>query len=126
SCAKGKQVGGFRRSEDGRMILAEGIHATSHRTNYHLNWTKMSDALVINDIYLSLQGESTLAGLPCVFVRLTACDLRCSYCDTAYAFTEGKKKALPDVLAGVKKLAAPFDHGKSNGKKPNLPLVELT
>jgi 7-carboxy-7-deazaguanine synthase len=52
----------------------------------------MSDALVINEIYLSLQGESTFAGLPCVFVRLTACDLRCSYCDTAYAFTEGKKK----------------------------------
>jgi len=86
----------------------------------------VSESLVINEIYLSLQGESTFAGLPCVFIRLTACDLRCSYCDTAYAFTEGKKQALPDVLAGVKKLAAPFDHGKSNGKKPNLPLVELT
>ena len=52
----------------------------------------MSDTLVINEIYLSLQGESTFAGLPCIFIRLTACDLRCSYCDTAYAFTEGKKK----------------------------------
>ena len=49
----------------------------------------VSDTLVINEIYLSLQGESTFAGLPCIFVRLTACDLRCSYCDTAYAFTEG-------------------------------------
>ena len=54
----------------------------------------MSDTLVVNEIYLSLQGESTFAGLPCIFIRLTACDLRCSYCDTAYAFTEGKKMPL--------------------------------
>ena len=56
----------------------------------------MSDpaaTLIVNEIYLSLQGESTFAGLPCIFIRLTACDLRCSYCDTAYAFTEGKKTA---------------------------------
>ena len=79
----------------------------------------MSDTLVINEIYLSLQGESTFAGLPCVFVRLTACNLRCSYCDTAYAFTEGKKMPLADVLAEVNKLAAPF-------QPPPLPLVELT
>ena len=52
----------------------------------------MPESLVVNEIYLSLQGESTFAGLPCVFVRLTACNLRCSYCDTAYAFTEGKGK----------------------------------
>ena len=54
----------------------------------------MSDSLAVNEIYLSLQGESTFAGLPCVFVRLTACDLRCSYCDTAYAFTEGARRSL--------------------------------
>jgi 7-carboxy-7-deazaguanine synthase len=62
----------------------------------------MSDTLVVNEIYLSLQGESTFAGLPCVFIRLTACDLRCSYCDTAYAFTEGKKKTLAEILAEVR------------------------
>ena len=61
----------------------------------------MSDTLVINEIYLSLQGESTFAGLPCIFIRLTACDLRCSYCDTAYAFTEGKKKSAAEILAEV-------------------------
>jgi len=49
--------------------------------------------------------------LPCVFIRLTACDLRCSYCDTAYAFTEGKKKSRVEILAEVKRLAEPF-HGK--------------
>lgn len=79
----------------------------------------MSDSLVVNEIYLSLQGESTFAGLPCVFVRLTACDLRCSYCDTAYAFKEGKRMAITDVLAKIKTLAAPFN-------RPALPLVELT
>jgi 7-carboxy-7-deazaguanine synthase len=79
----------------------------------------MSDSLVVNEVYLSLQGESTFAGLPCIFVRLTACDLRCSYCDTAYAFTEGKKKSLEEVLAKVRELAAPFSNSQ-------LPLVELT
>ena len=68
----------------------------------------MSDTLVVNEIYLSLQGESTFAGLPCIFVRLTACNLRCSYCDTAYAFTEGKKVALAGVRAEVQQLAKRF------------------
>lgn len=86
----------------------------------------MSDSLVVNEIYLSLQGESTFAGLPCIFIRLTACDLRCSYCDTAYAFTEGKKKALEDVLAGVKTLAVPFAGSKRAAQNLKLPLVELT
>ena len=86
----------------------------------------MSDTLVVNEIYLSLQGESTFAGLPCVFIRLTACDLRCSYCDTAYAFTEGKKKSLAEILAAVKKLAEPFFDSKSKTKNSKLPLVELT
>ena len=49
------------------------------------------DVLTINEIFHSIQGESTHTGRPCVFVRLTACDLRCSWCDTPYAFTEGQK-----------------------------------
>lgn len=57
--------------------------------------------LTINEIFHSIQGESTHAGRPCVFVRLTACDLRCSWCDTPYAFTEGTKRSLDDVLAEV-------------------------
>jgi 7-carboxy-7-deazaguanine synthase len=79
--------------------------------------------LVINEIYLSLQGESTFAGLPCVFVRLTACNLRCSYCDTAYAFTEGRKMTLPEITTRIFELAARFAR-TTNG--PHLPLVELT
>ena len=50
--------------------------------------------LTINEIYHSIQGESTWAGWPCVFVRLTFCDLRCNYCDTEYAFYEGNKRSL--------------------------------
>ena len=88
----------------------------------------MSESLVVNEIYLSLQGESTFAGVPCVFIRLTACNLRCSYCDTAYAFTEGRKQTLDDILAEVGRLAQPYasritHHGSVTHR---LPLVELT
>src|SRR5438270_12069447 len=57
--------------------------------------------LTVNEIFYSIQGESTYAGRPCVFVRLTACDLRCSWCDTPYAFHEGRKQPLDDVLAAI-------------------------
>jgi 7-carboxy-7-deazaguanine synthase len=57
--------------------------------------------LTINEIFHSIQGESTHTGRPCVFVRLTACDLRCSWCDTPYAFTEGTKMSVSDVLSRV-------------------------
>jgi 7-carboxy-7-deazaguanine synthase len=57
--------------------------------------------LTVNEIFYSIQGESTQAGRPCVFVRLTACDLRCSWCDTPYAFHEGRKMSVDDVLAAV-------------------------
>jgi 7-carboxy-7-deazaguanine synthase len=89
----------------------------------------MSDTLVINEIYLSLQGESTFAGLPCVFVRLTACNLRCSYCDTAYAFNEGRRMSLDDIRREVLKLGEPFRSSEipiAKNLKPGLPLVELT
>src|SRR3954451_20509363 len=57
--------------------------------------------LTINEIFHSIQGESTHSGRPCVFVRLTACDLRCSWCDTPYAFTEGSKMSVDEVVAKV-------------------------
>jgi 7-carboxy-7-deazaguanine synthase len=58
--------------------------------------------LTINEIFHSIQGESTHAGRPCVFVRLTACDLRCSWCDTPYAFYEGRKMSVEDVVGRVR------------------------
>ena len=68
--------------------------------------------LTINEIFYSIQGESTRAGQPCVFVRLTACDLRCSWCATPYAFDEGRKMSIDEVVASVE------HHG--------CPLVEIT
>lgn len=58
--------------------------------------------LRINEIFYSIQGESTHAGLPCVFVRLTYCNLRCSYCDTEYAFYEGNWRDFDDIITEVK------------------------
>jgi len=57
--------------------------------------------LTVNEIFYSIQGESTRAGQPCVFVRLTACDLRCTWCDTPYAFTEGRKQSVDEVVEAV-------------------------
>lgn len=64
--------------------------------------------LTINEIFHSIQGESTHSGRPCVFVRLTACDLRCSWCDTPYAFYEGRKQSLDEVLAEVERAGCPL------------------
>jgi 7-carboxy-7-deazaguanine synthase len=72
----------------------------------------MAETLVINEIFHSLQGESTWAGLPCVFVRLTACNLRCSWCDTTYSFHEGTPMKIGDVIVQVLEY--------------NCPLVEIT
>jgi 7-carboxy-7-deazaguanine synthase len=76
--------------------------------------------MFVTEIFRSIQGEGTRAGLPCVFVRLTGCNLRCIWCDTAYAFHGGNKMSVEDVLARVNELA-----GERHGK-PVVPLVELT
>jgi len=64
--------------------------------------------LTVNEIFYSIQGESTRIGRPCVFVRLTACDLRCSWCDTPYAFHEGAKRSLDEVIAEVERYDCPL------------------
>lgn len=66
-----------------------------------------ADSVVVKEIYLSLQGESSHQGLLCAFVRLTGCHLRCSYCDTAFAFHGGKRLAVPEVVTRVRALGAP-------------------
>jgi len=65
-------------------------------------------SLVVTEIFRSLQGESSFAGLPCTFVRLTGCSLRCVWCDSAYAFSGGSTRTLDDVLAEVARLGAPL------------------
>jgi 7-carboxy-7-deazaguanine synthase len=64
--------------------------------------------LTVNEIFYSIQGESTRAGRPCVFVRLTACDLRCSWCDTPYAFSEGRKMCVDEVVGAVARYQCPL------------------
>jgi 7-carboxy-7-deazaguanine synthase len=65
-------------------------------------------SLVINEIFLSIQGESTHAGRPCTFVRLTACNLRCNYCDTEYAFYEGRRMTVAAVVEQVEGYGCPL------------------
>jgi 7-carboxy-7-deazaguanine synthase len=85
----------------------------------------------VTEIFRSIQGESTFAGLPCIFVRLTGCNLRCTWCDTAYAFHGGTRMSIDDVLERVHELSggpeptsnaripAPWQNGQSS-------IVELT
>jgi len=68
----------------------------------------MSEFLRITEIFHSIQGESTWAGLPCTFVRLTGCPLRCVWCDTAYAFHGGERLSLDDIVARVDAAGAPL------------------
>src|SRR5438445_11524040 len=79
--------------------------------------------MVITEIFKSIQGEGTRAGLPCIFVRLTGCNLRCTWCDTAYAFHGGKKMSVEEVLARVDELAGRLE---MSGFDAAVPLVELT
>jgi len=85
-----------------------------------------ADTLRISEIFYSLQGETSRAGLPTVFVRLTGCPLRCSYCDTAYAFSGGQTLALPAILAAVARHAprrVPVTGGEPLAQKNSPPLL---
>jgi 7-carboxy-7-deazaguanine synthase len=68
----------------------------------------MADRLLINEIFHSIQGESTYTGLPCVFIRLRGCHLRCAWCDTEYAFTEGRSMTVADVVTQALGYATPL------------------
>ncbi len=74
----------------------------------------------VNEVFHSIQGEGLRAGRPCLFIRLTGCPLRCTYCDTEYAFYEGGFRELEELLDEVKRRLGPPTHG------PNAPFVELT
>jgi 7-carboxy-7-deazaguanine synthase len=80
--------------------------------------------MYITEIFKSIQGEGTRAGLPCIFVRLTGCNLRCTWCDTAYAFHGGKKMSVEEVLGRVDELAGRSE--KLPGSQAAVPMVELT
>src|SRR6188472_3982824 len=88
------------------------MSTTAHAQRLKPLENKPAGKLLIHEIYRSLQGESTFAGLPCVFVRTTACDLRCRWCDTPHAFNQGERMPRSEVLHR----ALAFD----------CPLVEIT
>ena len=73
----------------------------------------------VTEIFRSIQGESTYAGLPCIFIRLTGCNLRCVWCDTAYAFYGGQTKSVEEILTAVRSLS-------ECGSRRRVNLVELT
>ncbi len=64
--------------------------------------------LTVNEIFSSIQGESSYAGRPCVFVRLTGCNLRCSYCDTTFAYHEGERMGIGEIVARVRRYGVPL------------------
>jgi 7-carboxy-7-deazaguanine synthase len=79
----------------------------------------------ITEIYKSLQGESTYAGLPCVFIRLTGCNLRCSWCDSEYTFQGGRKMTAEEVWDEVKRLSPGGGLAEITGGEPMLQEREL-
>ena len=83
--------------------------------------------LTVYEIYTSIQGESTHAGRPCTFVRLAACDLRCAWCDTPYAFSGGRKMSLEEVVSRVSELRCPLVEltgGEPLLQKAAIPLMQ--
>jgi 7-carboxy-7-deazaguanine synthase len=87
---------------------------------------RINDSMLqITEIYKSLQGESTFAGLPCVFVRLTGCNLRCSWCDSEFSFYGGKRMSVDEVLAEVKRVNSNTASANGSEAKPQK-LVEIT
>jgi 7-carboxy-7-deazaguanine synthase len=82
--------------------------------------------MVITEIFRSIQGEGTRAGLPCIFVRLTGCNLRCTWCDTAYAFYGGTKMSVDEICARVEEVSQFSAAENGHGARGKIRLVELT
>jgi 7-carboxy-7-deazaguanine synthase len=97
-------------------VTAELVQIAEHRVKPLAG--KPPGTLLVHEVYRSIQGESTFVGLPCVFVRLSACHLRCRWCDTPHAFTEGELIGLDDVVARV--LAEPCELVEVTGGEPLL------
>jgi len=90
--------------------------------------TRLAATLRLTEIYCSVQGESTWAGLPCVFVRLARCNLRCRWCDTTYSFHGGEKHSLAAILEAVRGYGVPLVEitgGEPLAQKECVPLAEL-
>jgi len=107
-----QQIGDVGQVTDLALLFPPKAESEYSPTNSFQKIYMKSLSLQITEIYSSIQGESSFAGLPCAFVRLTGCDLRCTYCDSAYAFSGGKRVPLEEILCQIQSL--------------NCPLVEIT
>ncbi len=99
--------------------MSRAVHGPGSQTRTAAKINAVA-TLLINEIFHSIQGESTWAGLPCVFVRLTGCHLRCHYCDTEYAFHEGRRYEIDEVLAQVRRMAGDSRLVEITGGEPLL------
>jgi 7-carboxy-7-deazaguanine synthase len=109
-----------RAKDENRTAIAGDEQANPAATGN----TAALQTMVITEIFKSIQGEGTRAGLPCIFVRLTGCNLRCTWCDTTYAFYGGQKMGVEEVLERVNELSGRSAGGSDFGQK--VTLVELT
>src|SRR5207247_1582479 len=110
------------------FVVVHIIRLASVRQGIFNDMSQREKTLTINEIYHSLQGESTWAGWPCVFVRLTFCNLRCNYCDTEHAFYEGIKRSLGEILDAVAAYRCPWVEitgGEPLLQKNVLPLMSM-
>ena len=98
----------------GRIILGYDKRYRIYQSEYQMS----HQSLEVNEIFFSIQGESSYAGRPCAFVRLTACNLRCSYCDTEYAFYEGTERSIAEIVGEV--VEFPCDLVEITGGEPLL------
>lgn len=104
------------RARLGALVLPSSVIAYAH--------AKIEICMQVIEIYRSIQGESSFAGLPCTFVRLAGCNLRCDWCDSEYTFTGGRKMAIADVEAEVKRLS-PAGLVEITGGEPMLQAAEV-
>ncbi len=99
------------------MVALAGQKGEARRLNRPISFPSM----YITEIFNSIQGEGTRAGLPCIFVRLTGCNLRCKWCDTAYAFHGGKKMSVAEIMHRVDEFS-----GRAEATPARVKLVVLT
>src|SRR5437764_1676137 len=104
-------------------IATDDIAANSKTHRLALLQTKPAGRLLIHEVYRSVQGESTFAGLPCVFVRLAVCDARCRWCDTPHAFQQGERMSVQEVLRRTLAIDCPLV--EVTGGEPLLPAEVL-
>ncbi len=124
---------GFKLSKDSFRLLPNRFLfwaelVIKHVLLINLYGVRMTESLLITEIYKSVQGESVFAGLPCTFIRLTGCPLRCKWCDTVYGFEGGKNHDFTDLLEQTKTLGVELVEitgGEPLAQKNCVPFIDL-